>query len=111
MLKSAISLLGILRKLLFSTAKEQNAYFYSSSKNGETIYNTFKKSITAGLSQVFHRYAEEGKTFIRNNPDHPIGVVKGWDSNSLYLFCLAKNAPAGRMIHRKLKRVSNQIVK
>ena len=104
MLKSAISLPGISRKLLFSTAKEQNAYFYSFSKNEETIYNTFKKSITGGLSQVFHRYSEEGKTFIRNNPDRPVGVVKGWDSNSLYLFCLAKKAPTGRMIHRKLEK-------
>ena len=49
---------------------------------------------------MFHRYAEEGKTFIRNQQNHPVGVVKGWDSNSLYLSCLAKKSPTGRMIHR-----------
>ena len=87
------------RKLLFSAANEQNAYFFSFSKHEETIYSTFSKSITGGLSQVFHRYAEEGKTLIRNHQDHPVGVVKGWDSNSLYLFCLANNVPTGRKIH------------
>ena len=100
MLKDALSAPGIARKLLFRAAKEQNAFFYSFSKNQEGVYDFFKKSITGGLSQVFHRYAEEGKTFIRNQQNHPVGVVKGWDSNSLYLSCLAKKSPTGRMIHR-----------
>ena len=98
--KSAISVPGVARNILFRTAKEQNAFFYSFSKNESEIYRDFKASITGGISQVFCRYAEKGKTHIRRNKDHPVALVRGFDSNSLYLYCLSKPCPSGRMIHR-----------
>ena len=100
MLKCTISVPGIARKLLLDTARKQNAFFYSFNKNEETVYNTFKKSITGGLSQVFNRYSEKDKTCIRSAEGLFVKVIKGWDSNSLYLDCLSRQTPVGRMIHR-----------
>ena len=101
--KIGISVPGIARHILFRTAKEQNAFFYSFSKNESGIHEDFKASITGGISQVFCRYAEKGKTFIRGDKKHPVEHVKGFDCNSLYLHCLSKPCPTGRMIHRTVE--------
>ena len=83
--KSAISIPGIARQILYRTAAEKKVSFALFSKSEEDLHGKFEKNIVGGASVIGTRQHEVGKTFIRNNPDKPCKKIVGYDANSLYL--------------------------
>jgi len=65
-----ISAPGLSRKLLFSTADEQNIPItLFDSKNSDLFYS-FKKQCYGGASIIFSGHNKVGKTYIRGDPNH-----------------------------------------
>ena len=54
-----------------------------------------RANLTGGLSNVFHRCQIKDETPIRNNPNHLVKRVVGYDANALYLSCTGKEMPTG----------------
>ena len=53
-----------------------------------------------GPSIIFKRYANEGETFIRIDPDKSCQKVIGFDANAQYLWAIGQNMPVGAFIRR-----------
>ena len=81
--KTAISVPGNARQLLFKTAKKQNANFTLCDQNNSDLYKTIKQNIIGGPSIIFTHHQCVGKTYIRDQK--PCRSILGFDANALYL--------------------------
>ena len=97
--KTAISVPGIARQMVFQSANEQGAYFSLIDKKNSDLYFTMLSNIVGGPSLIFHRYAEAGKTFIRGG-SKKVKKVVGFDANALYLWAFDQEFPVGAAIRR-----------
>ena len=98
--KSAISIPGVARQLVFKTAAESKAYFSLFDKNNSDLYFTFLSNIIGGPSIIFKRYAEAGKTKIRDGTETCKRII-GLDCNALYLYAFSQDFPVGSFIRRR----------
>ncbi len=60
--KTAISVPGIARQMLFKTAEESGAEFSLMDPANEELYQTIKQNIVGGPSIIFTRRAKSGET-------------------------------------------------
>lgn len=81
--KTAISVPGIARQLLFKTARDQNANFALFDEGNKDLYQTVKRNIVGGPSIIFTRHHCVGQTLIRGQK--PCRLILGFDVNALYL--------------------------
>ncbi len=81
LLKSAVSIPGIARQLLFKSAAECDATFSLFDKTNADLHRTFNNNLTGGPSIIFNRYHKVGETFLRGNPDKPCRALIGEDAN------------------------------
>ena len=96
-----ISAPGLSRKLLFSTADEQNIPITLFDKKNADLYYSFKKQCYGGASIIFSRHHKVDKTYIRGNPEHICKSIFGIDGVALYLYCISLQMPVGFCIRRK----------
>ena len=85
--KSAISVPGIARQLLFKTAKKQKVNFALFDNHNKDLYQTIKHNIVGGPSIIFTRHHCAGKTLIRGQ-------------NALYLQSIGQPMPVGPFVRR-----------
>ena len=52
-----------------------------------------RDNVVGGASIIFHRYQERDKTLIKGK--NVCKKVIGFDANSLYPYCMAKDMPTG----------------
>ena len=97
--KTAISVPGIARQLLFKTARAQNVNFVLFDQNNKDLYQTIKQNIVGGPSIIFTRHHCAGKTLIRGQKK--CGSILGFDANALYLHSIGKPMPVGPFIRRR----------
>lgn len=97
--KTAISVPGIARQLLFKTARAQNVNFALFDQNNKDLYQTIKQNIVGGPSIIFTRHHCAGKTLIRGQKKC-ISIL-GFDANALYLHSIGKPMPVGPFIRRR----------
>ena len=100
--KTAISVPGIARQLLFQSAKELNVNFALFDKNNADLYNTIKQNIVGGPSIIFTRHHASGKTRIRGQKS--CESILGFDANALYLQAIGKDMPVGPFIRRSAEK-------
>ena len=81
--RDAISLPGLAKQILRQHIPHRSLYYIDDS----SIYSLIKDNEVGGQSIIFTR---------RNDEDHP--NVKGFDANSLYLYCLGEGQFTGRPI-------------
>ena len=93
MFKISVSLPGLTQRYLFSNLKED--YFVGFGKEHKQYAKDLRNSITGGPSIIFHRWQERGKTLIKGIKDNFCRCVKGYDANSLYLYCFGQKMPTG----------------
>ena len=98
--KTAISVPGIARQMVFKYAKDHGAYFSLIDKKNSDLYFTLISNIIGGPSVIFKRYAEKDKTVIRDG-DQLCKKIVGFDSNALYLWAFGQEFPVGSFIRRK----------
>ncbi len=97
--KTAISVPGIARQLLFRTAKKVDANFALFDKQNEDLYKTFKRNIVGGPSIIFTRHHKSGETRIRG--EKKCRSILGFDANALYLEAIGKPMPVGPFVRRR----------
>ncbi len=97
--KTAISVPGIARKMLFATAEETGAEVSLIDKGNEELYRTIKQNIVGGPSIIFTRHAKAGETQIRG--DKQCEKVVGYDANALYLWAIGQDMPEGMFVVRR----------
>ena len=66
-LKIAISVPGLARKLLFNTAKSEGVSFALFRKEDEDLYRAIEQNLARGPSIVFNRHHTVGKDYIRES--------------------------------------------
>ncbi|XP_053391895.1 uncharacterized protein LOC128554634 [Mercenaria mercenaria] len=98
--KTAISVPGIARQLLFRSAKEQNANFALFDKDNADLYQTVKQNIVGGPSLILTRYHRAGQTRIRDGKNI-CGSILGFDANALYLWAIGQPMPVGPFVRRR----------
>ena len=96
--KTAISVPGIARQLLFRTARKENANFALFDKQNEDLYQTIKHNIVGGPSIIFTRHHCAGQTPIRGKKQ--CGAILGFDANALYLQAIGQPMPVGPFVRR-----------
>ena len=96
--KTAISVPGIARQLLFKTAQKQNVNFALFDHHNEDLYKTIKQNIVGGPSIIFTRHHCAGKTLIRGKKK--CGSVIGFDANALYLDSIGRAMAVGPFVRR-----------
>ncbi len=97
--KTAISVPGIARQMLFATAEETGAEFSLIDKGNEELYRTINQNIVGGPSIIFTRHAKAGETLIRG--DKQCEKVVGYDANALYLWSIGQDMPEGMFVIRR----------
>ena len=83
MVRDGISLPGLAKHILLSYVPARTLHYISS----PYIYEEIRRNEVGGQSIIFTR---------RNDDDHP--YVKGFDANSLYLYCLGEGQFVGKPI-------------
>ncbi|KAJ8310174.1 hypothetical protein KUTeg_012039 [Tegillarca granosa] len=96
--KTAISVPGIARRMLFKCAKQQKVNFALCDRNNVDLYNTIKNGIVGGPSIIFKRHAKKGITRICGGK--LCQSVVGYDANALYLWAINQYMPTGPFIRR-----------
>ena len=96
--KTAISVPGIARQLLFQTAREQHANFALFDERNKDLYQTIKRNIVGGPSIIFIRHHCAGRTLIRGQKK--CGSILGFDANALYLQAIGQPMPVGPFVRR-----------
>lgn len=94
--KDSVSLPGLTQRYLMSKNSE---YFTKFAEEHKHIYKELKNGITGGPSIIMHRKQIADETLIKNKD--VCKRVIGYDANSLYLDCIAKEMPTGRYILRE----------
>ena len=96
--KTAISVPGIARQLLFKSARDQNASFALFDEGNKDLYQTVKCNIVGGPSIIFTRHHCVGQTRIRGQK--PCQSILGFDANALYLNAIDQPMPVGPFVRR-----------
>ena len=96
--KTAISVPGIARQMLFRTARKENVTFALFDENNKDLYQTIKNNIVGGPSIIFTRHHCAGKTLIRGLK--PCRSILGFDANALYLQAIGQPLPVGPFVRR-----------
>ena len=91
---------GAARIMLLKSALESGASIPLINEIDADLYHTMKANITGGPAIVYHRYAEVGKTYIRDNPEYPVKLIRGDDCNALYPTTYLKEYPCEMYIRR-----------
>ena len=107
--KSAISLPGLARRILFGFAQKNKAQFTLMDRANSELYDLINNGITGGPSIVFHRKAIKGKT--RIGKGKLVEKVVGYDANSLYLWALDQPLPVGVFVHRRAENGFKPVVR
>ena len=99
--KEAVSLPGLTQKYLMKNIGKDD-YFVGIGKEHAHIYKQLRLlGIVGGPSIVFHCYQEKDVTKIKGKDF--CKMITGFDANSLYLSCTAKELPTGQYHLRKKK--------
>ena len=98
--KSAISLPGAARSLIFSSVADDVKFSLFDDQNKD-IHTLFRNNITGGPALTFTRYHEKNKTFLRNDPGKVCKKIMGLDCNALYLWAIEQDMPTGPFIIRR----------
>ena len=96
--KTAISVPGIARQLLFRFARYQHANLALCDQSNSDLYHTIKENIVGGPSIIFTRHHCAGKTRIRGGK--LCRSILGLDANALYLQAIGKPMPVGPFVRR-----------
>ena len=96
--KTAISVPGIARQLLFKSARDQNASFALFDEGNKDLYQTVKSNIVGGPSIIFTRHHCVSQTRIRGQK--PCRSILGFDANALYLNAIGQPMPVGPFVRR-----------
>ena len=96
--KSAISIPGVARKMLFDSAFQNSVHFSLFDSKNSDLYQTFNDNIIGGPSIIFKRQEIVNETLIRGKKE--CRNILGFDCNSLYLFALGRDMPTGSFIRR-----------
>ena len=100
MFEDSVSLPGLVQKYLMKNLAEED--YFAIGKERVHIYKQLRKlGIVGGPSIIFHRYQEAGVTKIKGKD--LCKKVIGFDVNSLYLSCMAKDLPTGKYDLREKK--------
>ena len=91
LLKDALSIPGIANNLLFTNIKDGSGFYTFE----EDLYRAFRNNTVGGPSIIFKKYAEVGKTTIRNDSQVCKNTIR-FDANSLYLWAIGQEIPAGK---------------
>jgi hypothetical protein len=97
--KTAISVPGVARQMLFKEAAKQGAEFSIIDEKNKDLYWKIKDNIVGGPSIIFQRHAKKGETKIRKGKT--CQKVHGLDANALYLYALGQKMPVGSFVRRK----------
>ena len=84
--KTALSVPGIARQMLFDTARKQGAEFFLFDEKNNDLFHTVKTNIVGGPSIIYHRKAVKGETKISGGK--VCKKVLGYDCNTLYRWCI-----------------------
>ena len=113
MFKVSVSLPGLTERYLFSRLDDKVDYFVGFAKEHKHLAKLMRDNIVGGPSIIFHRYHERSKTLIKGK--NLCQKVIGYDANSLYPYCMAKEMPTGyytlqeeKNQYRKLTRYSRE---
>ena len=98
--KVAISTPGIARKMMFSSANNQNFHFAVVDNKNEDLFFKIRNNLAGGPSIIFNRYLKVGSTLIRGIRNNTCETIIGWDAASLYLYCMGLELPTGVFIRR-----------
>ena len=96
--KTAISVPGIARQLLFRSARNQHANLALCDQSNSDLYQTIKENIVGGPSIIFTRHHCAGKTRIRGGK--LCRSILGLDAIALYLQAIGKPMPVGPFVRR-----------
>lgn len=103
-LKSAISIPGLAMQYLFQQKDPQCAIFLMGERNKD-LYHLIRNNIRGGLSMVYSRYQEAGKTKIKSETfgdnAKTTRACLGVDVSGMYLSNLAREQPTGPFIRRR----------
>ena len=99
-LKVAVSIPGVARRMLFDTARKQNESFASVLNKDEDLYYILKRNIVGGPSIIFHREHGAGQTLLYGKEGNVCAIIVGYDANALYLWSLDQNMPCGGYVRR-----------
>ncbi|MCG8032144.1 MAG: hypothetical protein JAZ03_08205 [Candidatus Thiodiazotropha taylori] len=97
--KTAVSLPGLARQILYRYARTNNAQFSLIDTKNADLHQLMSKCLFGGPSIIFHRHAESGVTKIRGGK--VCQKVIGYDCNALYLWALDQTLPTGIFVRRK----------
>ncbi|XP_053380152.1 uncharacterized protein LOC123531892 [Mercenaria mercenaria] len=100
-LKTAMSVPGIARQLLFKSATEKGAEFSLIDRKNADLHATIKDNIVGGPSIIFTRHHQSGKTKIRGGKT--CEKVVGYDANALYLWAIGQAMPEGAFVRRRVE--------
>ena len=81
--RDAISLPGLAKQILMKHVPHRSLYYI----DDPAVFTTIKRNEVGGQSIIFTR---------KNGPEHP--YVKGFDANSLYLYCLGEGQFTGKPV-------------
>ena len=93
--KTAISLPGISIYWAFDTISKENKFHLFPPRHTD-IGQIMRRNLTGGPSIIFHRHQVKDVSLIRNNPAQIVKSIVGYDTNALYLWCMAQNMPMER---------------
>ena len=96
--KTAISVPGIARQLLFKTARKHKVNFALFDDHNKDLYQTIKRNIIGGPSIIFTRHHCAGKTKIRGQKS--CQAILGFDANALYLQAIGEPMAVGPFVRR-----------
>ena len=98
--KSALSLSGMATRYLFQLKDPEHHIYLFGNKHSD-LYHLMRSQIRGGLSMVYNRYQEQGKTRVRPEGE-TTQICEGWDVSSMYLSNLTMQAmPTGRFVRRR----------
>ena len=107
MFKNGVSVPGLTMRYLFSQL-HHSTYFSLFNEKNKDLYYLFKENNCGGLSIIFHRYHEKGKTVIREQEMSAMGKeakscqnIEGYDANALYLWAIMQDMPTGSYTCRR----------
>ena len=97
--KDCISLPGVSKRVMFNSVPK-NMIFYLFDNTMAEHHKKFTKSLCGGYSGTFNRYAEVGKTRIRDG-SNLVKSIQGYDATSLYLSTFMNMLPTGKPVLRE----------
>ena len=97
--KTAISVPGVARQMLFDVASKAGASFALFDEKNKDLFYTVSNNLVGGPSIIFTRHHKTDETLIRGQK--PCKKVLGFDANALYLWAFGEKFPVGPFIRRQ----------